>query len=48
MNVILTNIVCDPAGVGFDNPFVRLNPKSAAKNVQCIHTSSDKGTFKVL
>ncbi|XP_062558631.1 inactive pancreatic lipase-related protein 1-like [Armigeres subalbatus] len=39
--------VCDPAGPGFDGDrvFSSLDPKCAAKNVQCIHTSNDKGTF---
>ena len=36
--------VCDMAGPFFDkNPV--LNSKAAAKNVQCIHTSSSKGTW---
>uniref|UniRef100_T1DIE1 Putative triacylglycerol lipase n=1 Tax=Psorophora albipes TaxID=869069 RepID=T1DIE1_9DIPT len=39
---------CDPAGPGFDSDrnFSSLDPKLAAKNVQCIHTSNDKGTFR--
>lgn len=42
-------IVCDPAGPGFDSnaTFVQqLDPMSAAENVQCIHTSIDKGTSR--
>lgn len=37
---------CDPAGPGFDyyNVEVTRNPQDAAKNVQCIHTSSNMGT----
>ncbi|XP_058463312.1 uncharacterized protein LOC131437771 [Malaya genurostris] len=37
---------CDMAGVGFDQDhfFRRIDFRSAAKNVQCIHTSTDKGT----
>ncbi|EDS42481.1 triacylglycerol lipase [Culex quinquefasciatus] len=34
--------VCDPAGPGFDGPDTPLSildPKLAARNVQCIHTS---------
>ncbi|GAB0097839.1 hypothetical protein DMENIID0001_135140 [Sergentomyia squamirostris] len=35
--------VCDPAGIGFlDMPDARIS----AENVQCIHTSSDKGTLQ--
>lgn len=37
--------VCDPAGPGFALAF-ELQPTLAAKNVQCIHTSSAKGTVK--
>nr|XP_019527550.2 pancreatic triacylglycerol lipase-like [Aedes albopictus] len=39
---------CEPAGPGFDSDrvFAMLDPKFAAKKVQCIHTSSDKGTFR--
>ncbi|CAO1410455.1 unnamed protein product [Diamesa serratosioi] len=38
--------VCDPAGPGFDyyNYQVPKNPQDAAKNIQCIHTSSNFGT----
>jgi hypothetical protein len=33
------------AGPGFDHtPLMVRDPKLAAKNVQCIHTSTDKGT----
>lgn len=32
------------AGPGFDGRGHRLDPKLSAINVQCIHTSSDKGT----
>jgi hypothetical protein len=35
---------CDPAGPGFDNLMSTANPQNAAKNVQCINTSIDKGT----
>jgi Lipase len=36
---------CDPAGPGFDDKIKNLgNYSKAAKNVQCIHTSLDKGT----
>ncbi|EAT45263.1 AAEL003421-PA [Aedes aegypti] len=40
--------VCEPAGPGFDSDrvFSTLDPKFAAKQVQCIHTSNDKGTFR--
>ncbi|KAJ6646793.1 Pancreatic lipase-related protein 2 [Pseudolycoriella hygida] len=40
--------VCDPAGPGFDNNILhsRNSPRKSAKNVQCIHTSSSKGTRK--
>ena len=34
--------VCDPAGPGFDD--YKFDPRLSAENVQCIHTSSDKGT----
>ncbi|CAG9808811.1 unnamed protein product [Chironomus riparius] len=37
--------LCDPAGPGFVLAF-ELRPTFAAKNVQCIHTSSAKGTMK--
>lgn len=33
---------CDPAGPGFQN--YNKDPRKAANFVQCIHTSSDKGT----
>lgn len=37
--------VCEPAGPGFDFRFVVApDHRTAAQNVQCIHTSSDKGT----
>ncbi|KAG5674186.1 hypothetical protein PVAND_004169 [Polypedilum vanderplanki] len=36
---------CDPAGPGFVLLF-ELQPQLAAKNTQCIHTSSMKGTLK--
>lgn len=35
---------CDPAGPAFDNFIGTAHPQSAAKNVQCINTSIDKGT----
>lgn len=35
---------CDPAGPGFDGFPGTAAPKSAAKHVQCINTSIDKGT----
>lgn len=35
---------CDPAGPGFDGTAKAVDPKTAAKNVQCINTSIDKGT----
>ncbi|XP_055856125.1 uncharacterized protein LOC129919295 [Episyrphus balteatus] len=35
---------CDMAGPGFDW-FDKFDPTVAAKNVQCIHTSKDKGTL---
>jgi hypothetical protein len=36
---------CDMAGPGFDgSPRILRDPTLAAKNVQCIHTSNDKGT----
>ncbi|XP_050080654.1 uncharacterized protein LOC126568250 [Anopheles maculipalpis] len=37
---------CDMAGPGFDSDraFKQMDFRSAAKNVQCIHTSIDKGT----
>lgn len=40
--------VCEPAGPGFDrnSEYQKQDPKDAAQNVQCIHTSSDKGTSK--
>ncbi|XP_070505591.1 phospholipase A1-like [Chironomus tepperi] len=34
---------CDPAGPGFD-PIYRLDPKTSANFVQCIHTSNTYGT----
>lgn len=40
-------VVCEPAGPGFDRnaTFQRQNmPMASARNVQCVHTSSDKGT----
>ncbi|XP_053685975.1 pancreatic lipase-related protein 2-like [Sabethes cyaneus] len=39
---------CEPAGPGFDaDPAViKRNPQLAARNVQCIHTSSLYGTFR--
>ena len=36
--------VCDPAGPGFDYVQTTRDPKLSAKNVQCIDTSTDKGT----
>ncbi|XP_049540058.1 uncharacterized protein LOC125954092 [Anopheles darlingi] len=38
--------VCEPAGPGFDGDqkFRDLDPRLAAKNVQCIHTSDNYGT----
>ncbi|KAL9702401.1 hypothetical protein quinque_005919 [Culex quinquefasciatus] len=40
--------VCEPAGPGFDSDgtFSVLNPRLAARNVQCIHTSAEFGTFR--
>ncbi|XP_058826876.1 pancreatic lipase-related protein 2-like [Topomyia yanbarensis] len=40
--------VCEPAGPGFDSDTTTSvqNPQQAARNVQCIHTSSDIGTFR--
>ncbi|XP_037034172.1 pancreatic triacylglycerol lipase-like [Bradysia coprophila] len=40
--------VCDPAGPGFDNNILhsRNSPRNSAQNVQCIHTSANKGTRK--
>ncbi|CAD7088698.1 unnamed protein product [Hermetia illucens] len=35
---------CDMAGPGFDFRVASLDHKDAAQNVQCIHTSRDKGT----
>lgn len=46
-NISVRNTVCDPAGPGFDHnvTFQAQNrPQLAAQNVQCIHTSYDKGT----
>lgn len=37
--------VCEPAGPGFDYRQSTKPPQSAAKNVQCIHTSVLAGTF---
>lgn len=38
--------MCDPARPGFDRRQTALiDPEMAAKNVQCIHTSRDKGTL---
>lgn len=48
--IILTNIIkkiflaCEPAGPGFDHRSPSPDHRPAAQNVQCIHTSSDKGT----
>lgn len=39
--------MCEPAGPGFDTNstyVARMDSMSAAENVQCIHTSIDKGT----
>lgn len=37
--------LCDPAGPGFDYQARAVpDPSMAAENVQCIHTSNDKGT----
>lgn len=49
MNSSIT-LVCDPARPFFDNGngrrrFNLVDPRYAAKNVLCIHTSSDKGTL---
>ncbi|XP_055538864.1 uncharacterized protein LOC129726178 [Wyeomyia smithii] len=45
-NAIETIDTCDMAGVGFDQDrfFKGIHFRKAAKNVQCIHTSTDKGT----
>ncbi|CAO1409365.1 unnamed protein product [Diamesa serratosioi] len=45
-NLIKDIDLCDPAGPGFDGTLTTGDPKLAAKNVQCIHTSNDKGTIK--
>ncbi|XP_058822932.1 pancreatic triacylglycerol lipase-like [Topomyia yanbarensis] len=39
---------CEPAGPGFDgdSDYSLLDPKQAAKGVQCIHTSSNLGTHR--
>lgn len=44
----INKLVCDQAGPGFDKNILNsLNsPRNSAQNVQCIHTSSDKGTRK--
>lgn len=41
-------LACEPAGPGFDNnaTYSAFSQRAAAKFVQCIHTSSDKGTLK--
>lgn len=42
-------VVCEPAGPGFDSNYTytkQMNPMNSAQNVQCIHTSVDKGTSK--
>lgn len=48
LDLIGTNLLifkaCDPAGPGFDNLAISKDPKLSAKNVQCINTSTDKGT----
>ncbi|XP_053688338.1 uncharacterized protein LOC128737672 [Sabethes cyaneus] len=46
VNAIEAIDTCDMAGVGFDQDrfFKRTHFRNAAKNVQCIHTSTDKGT----
>ncbi|XP_053659171.1 pancreatic lipase-related protein 2-like [Anopheles marshallii] len=40
--------VCEPAGPGFDGEqkYREKDPKEAAKNVQCIHTSDNYGTHE--
>ncbi|XP_058454946.1 pancreatic lipase-related protein 2-like [Malaya genurostris] len=40
--------VCDPAGPGFDSDgeYSLLDPREAAKRVQCIHTSTKYGTSR--
>ena len=40
-------LVCDPAGPGFDynNHKIPELPTLAAKNVQCIHTTNNYGTY---
>ncbi|XP_055627225.1 uncharacterized protein LOC129769160 [Toxorhynchites rutilus septentrionalis] len=45
-NVIEEIDTCDMAGPGFDQDrfFKGINFRNAAQNVQCIHTSTDKGT----
>ncbi|XP_058834015.1 uncharacterized protein LOC131691527 [Topomyia yanbarensis] len=45
-NAIESIDTCDMAGVGFDQDrfFKGIHFRNAAKNVQCIHTSTDKGT----
>ncbi|XP_065086366.1 uncharacterized protein LOC135708296 [Ochlerotatus camptorhynchus] len=45
-NAIEAIDTCDMAGVGFDQDrfFKGIHFRNAAKNVQCIHTSIDKGT----
>lgn len=42
-NDFITFVACDMAGPGFDFFYTR-DPKDAAKNVQCIHTSNNAGT----
>lgn len=42
-------LVCEPAGPGFDSNSTYtkgMDPMKSAQNVQCIHTSADKGTTK--
>lgn len=38
-------LACDMAGPGFDYIYKK-DPKGAAKNVQCIHTSNNAGTVE--
>ncbi|XP_055372653.1 uncharacterized protein LOC129606374 [Condylostylus longicornis] len=43
-SVIKSIDACDMAGPGFDMKFGSVDYKKSAENVQCIHTSRDKGT----
>lgn len=42
--IFIIYLACDMAGPGFDHRSNQPNHRDAAQNVQCIHTSRDKGT----